>query len=675
MPISDNTIIINDTTIWQTVANYNEAELIALLTNMKQLYYQGNPAINDNNYDALLEKLRLLNPNSTFFSNIGYDISSAIGEKVKLHVPMYSMDKLKIVNGVIKIPDTFTNTPICITDKLDGISVQLSKHNNQLMLTTRGDATTGINITRLISKLNLNSDALNRIQNGFTGRAELVIPRSTFISKYAKIRMNSRNMIAGLLNSKTIPTNIDLKDIDVVFYELIDVNSYNSDQSQLKQQDQLEILSSLGFITVHHSIVDNLTSQVLIDQLANRNPNSPYDIDGIIATINSPQVKNKQDNPSYAFAYKGLTGISEVQVSHVKWKGSYTAKLVPVIHFQVPVMLSGALISKTTGFNAAFIVANKIGPTSIIIITRSGDTIPHVIGIKTQTGPSLPSDRPHAWNETQVNIYDTDPDTNPDIAIARLTKFFKDLKVSLIAKGTVKKLYSSGFTTLPLILDITIPQLLTIPTIKQKMATKIKSKLDELRSKPIPLSKIMIASSMFPSFSTKIDAILQAYPTIIQDYTSARRNSDVVDVMTESEYDDWIGKLIAIDKIQKKTAGVFLSYVPKFNQWLSMIGDRLVIEYPQSISNNSSSSSSSSHPSQVLVGCHVAFSGFRDDTLVTRLKALGGSYETSLNKKVNLLVLGNPKKLSAKITKAKDAGLDTMTRVEFEAFITAKEAL
>ena len=69
------------------------------------------------------------------------------------------------------------------------------------------------------------------------------------------------------------------------------------------------------------------------------------------------------------------------------------------VHFE-KVRLSQADLEYTNGFNAKYIVNNKLGPGAVITVIRSGDVIPHILDvIKPAKKPSLPKNYQYEWDK------------------------------------------------------------------------------------------------------------------------------------------------------------------------------------------------------------------------------------------------------------------------------------
>jgi NAD-dependent DNA ligase len=78
----------------------------------------------------------------------------------------------------------------------------------------------------------------------------------------------------------------------------------------------------------------------------------------------------------------------------------------PIVHFPT-VNIGGVKIQRATGFNAAYIEENKLGPGSRIVIIRSGDVIPYIVRILSLSSNgigALPDNIDYEWTDTHIDI-------------------------------------------------------------------------------------------------------------------------------------------------------------------------------------------------------------------------------------------------------------------------------
>jgi DNA ligase (NAD+) len=118
------------------------------------------------------------------------------------------------------------------------------------------------------------------------------------------------------------------------------------------------------------------TADDLVKKLSEFKESTEYDVDGLVITPIYYQRENVLI-PKLKVAFKMNEKPVEVEVRTVEWKVSRTGRVVPVVHI-IPTEIQGVTISKATGFNAQFIVDNKIGKGSVVNMVRSGDVIPYI---------------------------------------------------------------------------------------------------------------------------------------------------------------------------------------------------------------------------------------------------------------------------------------------------------
>jgi NAD-dependent DNA ligase len=222
-------------------------------------------------------------------------------------------------------------------------------------------------------------------------RGELIMSKKNF-EKYKHHYSNPRNLVAGIVNAKY--PSVSPEDIDLIVYELI--------EPRYKPSEYLKILSDWKFNVVPYTILKKISIRILNNILEYRKKNSNYEIDGIVVLQDSVHPRNTTRNPKYSFAFKGQSVRAVVKVIEVLWKPTKDKYLIPRVRFQ-KTNISGVELEYATGFNAKFIKDNKIGPGARIIVARSGNVIPQIVGVIKPTYPSFPNVK-YSWDRNLVNI-------------------------------------------------------------------------------------------------------------------------------------------------------------------------------------------------------------------------------------------------------------------------------
>ena len=322
------------------IENHNVKQLIKLAKYLSTKYYSSTPIVSDEEYDLLIEAIRYLEPNNSFFKEIGIDCKQ--NNIVELPFYMGSMDKIKNSKDIIDWSHKYDG-PYYISDKLDGISalLELDKKNGN-KLYTRGNGLKGNDISPLLKYLNIPQlDAEYVVVRG-----ELIMSKEKF-KKYNDKMANARNLVCGTVNSKKVNKE-KINDIDFVAYEII--------EPWKPVKDQFKALKTNKFKTVYNMVLDNINIINLSNLLKERKDNSEYDIDGMIVSYGNPKKRLEKGNPDYAFAFKQTFENQTVNVTvlDVEWNESKNGYLKPRLILE-PTKLSGVTIKYVTAFNSKYV--------------------------------------------------------------------------------------------------------------------------------------------------------------------------------------------------------------------------------------------------------------------------------------------------------------------------------
>ena len=314
-----------------------------------EAYYLGEPIISDEEFDALVEELRALNPNHPVLTQVGWGIS-VYGEKVSLPAPIrHSLDKVTGIENLSPMQRYRTSL------KIDGMTCILQYVGGELKLAaTRGDGQEGVNITPKMSRIRGVPMKLKEPVDIIV-RGELFISLSEFEENLAEEYANPRASVAGFINRKSFD---GLEYVQFVGHP---------------ENKKPEI--SDDFIWVPEAWNMREGFEWWYKQ------NSFYPTDGIVCS---------GDNFEDIFAFKFATERVTTRVTRVEYNMKRGGKLVPVIHYN-PVKLYGTVCRKCTGFNYQYIVDNNIGPGAEIELTKANEIIPYITRVlRGVASPQLP---------------------------------------------------------------------------------------------------------------------------------------------------------------------------------------------------------------------------------------------------------------------------------------------
>ena len=610
----------------------NENQLISMLNLANILYRNLQPIMTDNEFDILQDYITENYPTNEAVHQIGAPVER---NKVKLPYNMGSMDKIKPDTNALTNWMSKFKGPYVLSCKLDGVSSLYTTEGSVPKLYTRGDGKVGQDVSHLIPYLRLPKT------KGVVIRGEFIIPKAVFDSKYKTKFANPRNMVAGIVNHKTI--NEAIKDLHFVAYEVI--------VPVKKTSEQMEFIKTLDVDAVLYKFQNTLTNELLSQTLIDWRANYSYEIDGVIVT-NDAKYPRKDGNPEHSFAFKMVLSdqIAEAKVVDVIWSPSKDGYLKPRVQIE-PINLGGVRIEFATGFNGSFIHDNKIGVGAVIELIRSGDVIPHIRKVVVQAEQAKMPFVPFKWNDTHVDIMLEDLETDETVKEKNITGFFKGIEVEGLSSGNVTRIIQAGFDTVPKILKMNVDNFLEVEGFKEKTANKLYNGIKE-RLDATSLIAIMSASNIFGrGFSgKKIELIIESYPNVL---------------LSKETIEQKISKISSIKGMAQKTSEAFVEKIPDFIKFIKDAG----LESKLAVDISEKKEFDTKHP---LFGKTIVMTGFRDTTIIEALKKIGAKLGSSVSKNTFAVLVKDLEEDTGKAAEAKKLGVQLMTPSQFteKYFIT-----
>ena len=604
-------------------------KLKSLKEHLDDKYYNTEETceFNDFQYDILKDLITEIEG-----ENYIHSIGSKVREddnRVKLPVWLGSLDKIKpedknkLNNWVAK--NNFEN--YIVENKLDGVSCLYECKKGNVKLYTRGDGSIGADITHLLEYIK----NIPKVKIDIMIRGELIMKEKIFKSKYSDTVANSRNMISGLVNAKSL--RIGLYDVDFVTYEIISNEDYQSNPSK-----QFNMLEHLGFQVVSNKIINKteLNVEKLSEILIYNKSLYEYEIDGIIIQPDEKYIRNLKDNPKYAFAFKINTFVEAI-VEGVEWNISKYKLLKPRIKIK-PVNLNGVNINYASGSNAKNIFDNSIGKGAVVKLTRSGDVIPYIFDvIKAAEFPDMPTIS-YKWNENKVDIIVEDDENNIS-DIKMISSFFSGMGIKNISDSTVEKIYNAGYKTLKSILKAKKEDFQKIDGFQKTLSEKIYNNIHN-GLQNITLDLLIGSACVFGEGigRKKVKSLLDNFPDILEINMSEK---------------DMIEKIKNIEGFSDKTAEKIVNNIDKVKKFLKDIEKYVSYEKSAQLSSNK------------LEGKSILFSGYRPKELMEIITKNGGTIASTVNKTLSILIVKDKDSHSSKIETAKKFGIEILYENEF----------
>jgi DNA ligase (NAD+) len=345
-------------------------------------YYEGDAEISDDEFDAMVEKLRASNQESELLKVPGWGYYQS-GQKVKHLSPLYTIDeKIKDHSiAVKKLRDS--DGPTLIQPKYDGISATAYYRNGVRVATiTRGDGIEGYNIEGKFNAKKL--EGLIGSEASADVRMEICMSIENWKKYYDEAENPSpRNLVAGICN-KDNPEPWEVGIADPVVLDI----------TYLPGSRSLPLRDGMGEI----EFARILNPEDMIDAL----PSCKYPTDGYVIKSYGPDSdEGKRMKIKSIWAFKPTSQVVETTVRSISWQKGSTGKMTPVLNVD-EVLVSGAYVSRVTANSFRFLQSHKAGVGSVIKIKRSGEVIPCLVEVVT---PSEVYNIPEGCVEKGAHLY------------------------------------------------------------------------------------------------------------------------------------------------------------------------------------------------------------------------------------------------------------------------------
>jgi DNA ligase (NAD+) len=600
-------------------------KLVTKIEEANLAYRTGNSIMSDSDYDGLSELLYSYDPENEYFNKVGIEVLDD-SRKVKLPIPMFSMNKIKTMEEIsdwCRLKGISKNEEVIITPKFDGLSLCVDETKDTA--TTRGDGFIGQNSNEHYKLIN---NKLNKNTNFSITYGEAIMSKKVFLDKYSKEFANPRNLVAGMLNSKTL--HDILEDIDYIKYGgIIDGLSTKKELiDELNNNQEIKV-------SYHISKISDLSENLLIDLF--KEWSIDYEIDGLIIEINNLNIQEElgretsTSNPCFSRAFKHISFVENkiTTVTGITWNVSKQGLLKPVLQVE-PINLDGVTVSNVTGNNAKFVKDNGLGIGSKVRIIRSGMVIPKIVEILETVEFVMPTIEgvELVWNDAGIELMTANK--TDEQTIKQNIAFFEILDTDNVGEGVVRQLYEAGYKTIESILKITINDLESIDRFGKRKATIVYNAIKKSVLN-VSLSKLQHATGIFMGLGSKKLILLE-------DFTTKPTFDEVMNIEGFAE-------------ISTKT------YLDNYDNFFEFIKD-LPITIEKKVE--------AVKVGNDLEGMNFIFSGVRRTDLEEIIESRGGKIASSVSKNTSHLVMKSKGSGSSKENKAIALGVKILTVDELE---------
>lgn len=367
-----------------------------------------SPIITDPEYDALYRELQaleaqypeLLTPDSPT-QRIGGPVRDGL-PKVQHPAPVLSLsnalsdaDLVAWHDRIRRLLTADTTLDYVVELKIDGLSVVLTYENGVLVQgATRGNGLIGEDITPNLKTLPQVPLRIPVDPEGPPAPPYLVVRGEAYLRKsvFEEINrrrveegeapfMNPRNAGAGALRQLD-PTITAHRPMNLTCYQIL---AGRGDLPKT-QWDTLNYLQALGFpVMLHYSAhLSNLDAVIeYLHTWEDRRHDLNFEIDGLVVKVNDLRVFDElgvvAKDPRGATAYKFPAEERTTKLRELGINVGRTGMLIPFAVLE-PVEIGGVIVKLATLHNFEDIAAKDIRVGDTVVVKRSGEVIPYVVG-------------------------------------------------------------------------------------------------------------------------------------------------------------------------------------------------------------------------------------------------------------------------------------------------------
>lgn len=634
-------------------------ELVDTLNRYAHEYYVLDaPSVPDAEYDRLYAELQRMERESgtVLFDSPTRRVGGEPVEAFARHehiARLYSLDKAVTadeLNAFFTRVEKAGKAEYVVEYKFDGLTICLTYENGAFVgAATRGNGVTGEDVTAQV--LTIHSFPLSI---GYKGtlevRGEAVI-RLSVLAKYnetaAEPLKNARNAAAGAVRNLD-PAVTAARHPEILFY---DVN-FMSDKALSSQEEAIAFLRREGFKTFgkywHCRTPEEVQDAIAAIDVQRKE----LDVltDGAVVKVNEFPLREAlgytDKFPRWAIAFKFEAEEAVTRVQDVVWQVGRTGKLTPLAHVE-PVELAGATVRKATLNNLGDIRRKDVKIGSRVLIRRSNEVIPEILGAVEHAGRSAdiepPAVCPYCGTpvvEEGANLFCPNRRCRPRVA-AQLSNFAAKnaMDIEGFSEMTACQLYDSlGVLHCSDLYFLNGEQLSRLEGFGQKKTENLLSAVEA--SKNVPLDRFIFALGIGGIGKVASRDLAERFGSI-----------EALAAATPEE-------LVAMENIGQKTAESIVSWFADEENRAEL--SRLLAAGVKPFVKAKAASGPFSGESVVLTG---TLSRFKRSEAQKRIEELGGVCQSAVTAKTTLVIAGES--AGSKLAKAKSLGVKVIGEEEF----------
>ena len=628
-----------------------------------EYYVLDNPSVSDREYDKLYDELKAIEEETgevEFDSptrRVGGEPLKGFKKHTHIH-RLYSLDKAvtyeRLSSFITKIKKVVPNAAFTVEYKFDGLTMCLTYEDGKFVrATTRGNGIEGEDVTAQC--LTIKSFPLNIAYKGTLEVQGEAIIRLSVLNKYnqtAKEQLkNARNAVAGAIRNLDPKVTAERKP-EILFYNV----NYMSEGMLATQQEHFEFLKQNGFKVYPFLKVCSSEEEVFsaIEEIEVERKKIDVLTDGAVIKLNDSTVREAigytDKFPRWAIAYKFEAEEAETVVKAVRWQVGRTGKLTPLAEVE-PVDLGGATVRKATLNNLGDIKKKGVKINSRVLIRRSNEVIPEILGCVEHTEGSIDVAKPNVCPfcggeivEVGANLFCTNKQCKPRV-IATFAHF--------ASKGAMN---IEGFS------EMTASQLIDVLNLKSPSQIYSLTPRDIARLEGFKDKKIAnLLGAIEASRKVELDSFIFALGIDGVGKVAAKALAErfkSIEALREATAEE----LIKLDDIGEITANAIVGWFADTDNAKEL--DNLLKDVNISVREKGVASGIFAGQFVVLTG---TLSSFKRSEAQKIIEDNGGECQSSVTAKTTLVVAGEA--AGSKLAKAQKLGIKIIDEEQFKQLI------
>jgi len=381
-------------------------ELRELLAHHNHLYYVlDDPQIGDDEYDALLDELRVLEKEYPELATADSPTQRVGAAPLEQFEPVEHVEAMlslgnarneeelrawenRLANYLKRLDITASEFSYTTEPKIDGLAVTLTYENGVLVRgATRGDGRVGEDVTQNLRTigsvpLKMKGKAPELIEV----RGEAYLPIAAFKALNERRAeageptfANPRNSAAGSIRQLD-PKLAAERPLSTWFYGIGAVRGLDLPTHMA----EVEWLQEKGFKvnpdTDHHKGVEGVVKRC--HWWEERRDELDYEIDGVVVKVDEKALWRELGvvgrEPRWAIAWKFPPTTATTKLNRVVWNVGRTGHLVPFAMLE-PVHVGGVTVTTATLHNEEDLARKDVREGDEVVVMRAGDVIPQVV--------------------------------------------------------------------------------------------------------------------------------------------------------------------------------------------------------------------------------------------------------------------------------------------------------